>query len=169
MQQCSPEEIIRLPELKDGQKIDTLNNYKYLSDEEKWLIGFSSNQGGAFPFKTAGRMNFNYWHKDKIRIANDLYKIKEWNIINESYENCDNIKATWFIDPPYQFGGHRYKFSNKYIDYVFLKEWCESRNGQVIVCENSKADWMKFDPLVQTNGQKHKTMEVVYINNKNLY
>ena len=72
-----------------------------------------------------------------------------------------NEKATWFIDPPYQFGGKYYRHNGKKIDYEFLGEWCKNRDGQVIVCENHKADWMEFEPLVGISGQLHKTTECV--------
>ena len=58
--------------------------------------------------------------------------------------DLENEEATWFIDPPYQFGGHEYKCSNKQIDFAKLAEWCEDRNGQAIVCENTKATWLPF-------------------------
>ena len=31
-----------------------------------------------------------------------------------------------------------------------------------IVCENSEANWMDFKPLVDIQGQKHKTKEVIF-------
>jgi hypothetical protein len=43
-----------------------------------------------------------------------------------------------------------------------LAEWCKSREGQVIICENSKATWMDFQPLRELSGQRHKTLEVIW-------
>jgi 16S rRNA G966 N2-methylase RsmD len=131
---------------------------EYLCDEEKWLIGFCINQGSAYPKKTAKK--FNCWNKQKIYIANNLYKIKHWLIKEGSYEELKNYEATWFIDPPYQFGGKYYKFKN--IDYNKLSHWCKTRKGQVIVCENMKADWLPFKPLKQMYGQKRLTIEAIW-------
>ena len=46
-------------------------------------------------------------------------------------------------------------------------EVCETRRGQVIVCENTKATWLPFQPLIQLSGQKHTTTEAIWRNEKN--
>lgn len=51
-----------------------------------------------------------------------------------------------------------------HIDYVELADWCKSRNGEIIVCENSKADWLDFVPIAKLKGQLHVTTEVVFLN-----
>lgn len=56
------------------------------------------------------------------------------------------------------------KVNNKHLDYPSLAEWCESRKGQTIVCENTKADWLPFIPLKEMHGQKYKTTEAVWYN-----
>ena len=33
------------------------------------------------------------------------------------------------------------------VDYVALREWCLSRKGLLIVCEQEGADWLPFRPL----------------------
>ena len=96
-------------------------------------------------------------------MSKDIEKIKHWDIRNCDYTDIDNKNATWFIDPPYQFGGEHYPMSNKQIDFKHLAEWCINRNGEIIVCENTKADWMKFEPLVLMKGSKHKTTEAVFL------
>ncbi len=70
---------------------------------------------------------------DLKKIAGELYKIRHWEIKLGSYDELENEACTWFIDPPYQFGGHEYKCSNKQIDFEKLAEWCKERNGQTIV------------------------------------
>ena len=50
--------------------------------------------------------------KDRIKIANNLYKIKHWDIRFGDYREIENIKGTWFIDPPYQSSGYKYNFGN---------------------------------------------------------
>ena len=117
------------------------------------------------PKKTAAK--FNHWDRYKNFIAENLYKVKHWEIRNGDYTDLDNIEATWFIDPPYQYGWKYYRYNNKGIDYVKLADWCKNRNGQVIVCENTKADWLDFKPLVEMNGQLHKTMEAIWYKKDN--
>jgi 16S rRNA G966 N2-methylase RsmD len=160
LQRASTNDILGLPNVENGEFIG--DKYKWLCEEERWLIGFCINNGSAMPKHTAGRMNFNSWSRDKIRIANDLYKIRHWHIIEADYTKVANWRATWFIDPPYQF--QKEYVQNKNMNYPELAEWCKSRNGQVIVCEQSTADWMDFKPLVKLSGQRTKTMECMWTN-----
>ena len=141
---------------------DKIDDHDYLSQEEKWLIGFNINGGSAQPKKTA--MKFNVWNRVKFQIADNLHKIKHWNIIQGDYHDLENDESTWFIDPPYQHGGIYYRHNNKYMDYNELSEWCKSRNGQIIVCENTKADWLPFTPLKRMKGSLHTTVEAIWTN-----
>lgn len=160
LQNATPNDILSLPNV--GYKED-IRVHTHLCEEERLLIGYCINRGSASRRNIAQK--FNSWDKDKVRIANDLYKIKHWKIIQGSYQDIDvNICATWFVDPPYQFGGDRYIHSNKNLDYKKLSDWCQSLNGQVIVCENSNANWMDFKPLTSLQGQRHQTDEVVWYN-----
>ena len=99
---------------------------------------------------------------DKNRIAKDLHKIRHWDIRCGDYRDAQNEECTWFIDPPYLFGGEYYRLGNKNIDYSELAEWCKSRLGQVIVCENTKANWLPFTPLKSMHGSKHTTTEAIW-------
>lgn len=155
---ATEKDILSLPDMNPGDKVDDFN----LSDEEKYLIGFCINSGSSQPKKTVAK--YNSWNKTKKDIAENLYKIKHWSITGVDYNQIENGIATWYIDPPYQFGGEWYHSSvkNKHLNYGDLKEYCLSREGHVIVCENSKANWMEFTPLVEMNGQLHKTTEVIY-------
>jgi len=159
--QCQPNDILKLPDIECKENI---NNHKQLALEEKSLIYFCSNRGSARVYSIAGK--YNSWNKKKIEIANNLYKIRHWKIELKDFEDIGDIKATYFIDPPYKFGGHRYYCSNKHIDFNKLAKWCKNRNGQVIVCENSKADWLPFRFLREISGQKHKTTEVIWTNDQ---
>lgn len=161
LKQASPSDIWKLPDIENGQRIDVLDGYSQMCQEERWLIGFCANNASERPKHTAGRMNFNSWNRDKIRIARDLYKIKHWSIVHGDYKCLGSVDATWFIDPPYQF---QKLYVHNDINYKELSDWCRSRNGQTIVCENSKADWMDFRPLVELSGQRTRTLEVVWTN-----
>ena len=74
------------------------------------------------------------------------------------YKSLPNVKATWFIDPPYQTKGG-YVISD--VDYFELGKWCKSRKGQVIVCENAEADWLDFNPLSGQHSQRGQRGQVI--------
>jgi hypothetical protein len=157
---ASVNDIKSLPDLTIGLNLDTIN----ISDEEKSLLGFYANPASAVPKKTVTQRGANAWNRHKNYLIDNLYKVKHWKIYNDSFINIENIEATWFIDSPYQFGGEHYhsSTSNKHLDYEVLSKWSMERNGEIIVCENDKAKWLDFKPLVEMNGQLHKTMEVIY-------
>jgi hypothetical protein len=54
--------------------------------------------------------------------------------------------------------------SNKVIDFNVLGGWCKSRLGQAIVCENTKADWMRFKPMKDLYGAYSLTTESIWSN-----
>jgi hypothetical protein len=97
------------------------------------------------------------------KYKDSLHKIKHWIIELGTYEDINNQTATWFIDAPYQVGGHKYKCSNKNIDYKHLRKYIENREGKVIVCENTNADWMPFKPLIKMTGISKTTTEAIWV------
>ena len=138
----SSEEIRQLPLVfEDVRNLD-------IPIEAQWLIGFWVNKGNTQPcFKPSA------WMRSKVRedsqwgqvirnrIAYQIDKIRHWRVFNKSFDQIDNQKATWYIDPPY-IGLNLYKYST--IDYSVLAKWCKNRCGQVIVCENQGAKWLPF-------------------------
>ena len=160
LQKCSEKDIINLPRLEKGQDIRQLN----VSDEEKMFLGMCAGIASHIPRHTvSSHAAEQHGRKNQyVRIADNLYKIRHWEIRLGSYEELDNEPATRFVDPPYQFGGQTYIHSN--IDYTALRKWCESRNGQTIVCENSKANWMDFKPMINLHGAMSDTIECVWSN-----
>jgi len=163
LQECTPNDILKLPKLKQGDDVREFN----LTEPETMLLGFCAGLGGSTPqYKVSRFADFDNGNsKTYSRISNDLHKIKHWKIQTGSYEEIENQNATWFVDPPYQFGGEYYKESNKSIDFNKLGNWCETRTGQVIVCENTKADWLKFVPVVRNKGTRTtKTTEAIWSN-----
>ena len=164
LQQASKTDILGLPKMKQGDNVNDFN----ISQVEKDFIGFLICRGMESPRKNVS--SFVGDIADKLNeIANDVYKIKHWTIIHGSYEDLENIEATWFIDPPYQFGGEHYKHGTKDLDFNKLAEWCKTRNGQVIVCENTKADWLPFKPMKEMYGSQYKTTEAIWSNHKTNY
>jgi 16S rRNA G966 N2-methylase RsmD len=86
--------------------------------------------------------------------------------------------ATWFIDPPYQPQevpegsktvypkgmGYAPNCAADSIDYTELAAWCRSRLGQVIVCEQARADWLDFEPLIAAQDSQGKMKrEVIWV------
>lgn len=164
LQQCSPKDILGLPRFLDpGTRIDSLS---FDCEEAKLFYGFMMGKASERPrVKVTDRIavdrpNFiNYGLK---RIAANLFKIKHWTIIEGDYTDAPFIEATWFIDPPYQHGGSTYPVHD--VDYNDLGNWCQDNKGQIIVCENTKADWMEFKPMLSQRGSVRTTTEAIWSN-----
>lgn len=162
LQKCSEKDILGLPRLKEGDKVADFG----LCEEAEYLMGFFAGKSIATPNKTATsrattqRPNHINYHLK--RIASSLYKIRHWEIRHGSYEEIENHNATYFVDSPYQFGGYVYKESE--VDFSYPAQWCQSRNGQVIVCENTKANWLPFLPMKTQRGSVHTTTEAIWSN-----
>lgn len=165
LQLCSPADILGLPRLKFGESVD---EYSFDCIEAKWFVGMIITGAPSQPKKTASRWKTivrpNTQNYKLNFAANNLYRIRHWEIRLGSYEDIENESATWFIDPPYQRGGEYYVKSNRDINYPHLAEWSRSRLGQAIVCENSRGDWLPFSPLVSMMGNKYKTTESIWTN-----
>ena len=167
LQICSPNDILGLPRLKETDHISDFD----LCPEARLLMGFLAGKSSQTPRdKPAKRAttyrpnNINFQLK---RIAASLFKIRHWKIELGSYEDIPNQDATWFIDPPYQVGGQTYKEHD--IDYPSLAKWCMSRQGQLIVCENTQADWLPFLPMKAQRGSVRWGTEVIWSNHETPY
>lgn len=149
LQKCSKHDIDKLPRLKKGQ---TLDDFNFDCQEARNLVGFTNGFGLYEPrLKISSHHHTERPNSQNYRlqqVAANLHKIKHWHIMHGSYEDIGDLKATWFIDPPYQIGGHCYKHGNKNINYSELAKWCYSRRGFKIVCEGPAATWLPFKPLV---------------------
>ena len=169
LQRASQKDILGLPRLEVRQDLRDFN----LSGVEKLFMGYLVASGVPVPNNRVSNNRTNKYATIDFqlnKISSNLYKIKHWKIIYSSYEDLENENATWFIDPPYQFGGHAYKESNKNIDFNLLANWCKSRLGQVIVCENTKANWMNFNPIKIIQGVNQTfTTEAIWTNFKTQY
>ena len=165
LQQCSPNDILKLPNLKTGENI---KDYQFDCEEQKLFMGFIIKGGDYKARYTISPFRGGKLEPIKKKIADNLFKIKHWKIELGTYEDIKNEQATWFIDPPYQFGGHKYPCSNKKISYPLLKQWIMERQGQVIACENTKANWMEFSPLKEMRGTMFTTTEAMWTNETKL-
>ncbi len=148
LQKCSPADITGLPKLTKGLKIDSLN----ISEDERLFLGMIAGISSISPRNTVSQFSAeqNGRKNQYKRIADQLFKIRHWKIECKDYKDIENTEATWFIDPPYQIGGHAYVENN--IDFLGLSEWCKSRQGQAIVCENMQANWLPFLPIKASIG-----------------
>jgi hypothetical protein len=164
-----PEEILAIPDLDPDGSVDDLK----VCPEAKLLVGFWLNRGTSNPRRRPSK-----WMRDGIRpgsfwgsrvrrtIAAQVKAIRHWNVFQGDYYDCPAPRrATWFVDPPYQAAGKHYRFGSERIDYEALGQWCRSRKGQVIVCENEGATWLPFRALagVKTTRADRLSKEVVWL------
>ncbi len=152
----TPTEILSIPDVTTH--VDDLQ----ICAEAKSLVGFWLNKGVSRPCKTpsawmrSGRYPGSFWG-DRVRhtIASQLEAIRHWRVVEGCYSDLPDMRATWFVDPPYQKQGKHYSVSE--IDYPALGRWCSDRKGQVIVCEATGADWLPFQdtgPVKTTRAGK---------------
>lgn len=165
---ASEKDILGLPRFEKGLDLRKCN----LSNGERKFAGFWANRGSRKPgnlvssYAVGNSNGSEYFENVKRLVAENLYRIKHWQIKQTSYISLNDIKATWFIDPPYRNGGKHYVHNA--INYVHLGEWCKARNGQVIVCENTDCDWLEVKPLVQCVGIVRNTTEATWTNAQTL-
>lgn len=161
----TPADIIRLPDVEDGQTVDDLN----VCEEAKYLIGWWLNHATTAPRKSPskwmrlrGKLKKGYWGREiRGRIAQQIPLIRHWRLIEGNYFDAPDVEATWFIDPPYQDGGEQYVFSSNQIDYAELARWCWGTKGQTMVCERLGATWLPFVHLTdaRTISSRNGTRE----------
>lgn len=161
LQNASEKDILSLPDVFTGESLNG-EKFKTLSRAEKLLIGFQIARGNYCAVNKAQK--FNSWKNDKIKIARQLFKIRHWKIQLGDYFEAPNVKATWFIDPPYLNGGVKYKYGSDILDFETLKTWINAREGQTIVCENAASTWMDFKPLAKNHGSKNTKTEGFWTN-----
>lgn len=142
-----------------------------LGTRQRDFIGFWFARGVTSPSRTmnawgrSGKYPYSFWsEKTRERIANQVDKIKHWRVVNGSYEQIPNQEATWFVDPPYQVAGKFYRFGSGGLDYAHLASWVNDLSGQIIVCEDSRADWLPFRPFVGARNCRNRAYhEAVYL------
>ena len=172
--EASKEELLNnIPPIEKGFVFDHLDICK----QHKNLLGFIFHLAATTPANKISKMRLGSSPVNLIRkIAHRLDLIRHWEVYNFDYRSIDNVVATWFIDPPYSSGGYVYKHNK--IDYDELSDWCRSRKGQVIVCENeNNTGWLPFNSLkrsqVSNTGGTRKIeykqqMEVIWYRENSL-
>lgn len=167
LMRASAAEILALPELPEVG--DTVDNYPALPQEARWLIGFWLNRGSAQPKKSrtaysarTDKAQLNWGQRAKERIAAQLGGLENWSITCGPYSRSPDADAdtTWFVDPPYGEKGKFYRVP--FVAFATLGEWCRTRRGQVIACENVGATWLPFEPLGSFKSSKGRSNEALF-------
>lgn len=173
---ATSDDIMGLPLIAATQSIKNID----VPAAAKSLIGFWLNKGAASPCHTpsawmrGGTHPTSYWGNEiRERIASQVEKIAHWTVIEGDYTAAPEMKATWFVDPPYQIAGKHYKHSSKNIDFTNLAGWCRAREGQVMVCETEGAEWLPFTPFrtIKSTPGKHgksKSKEALWSNHTSI-
>ncbi len=148
---ATPAELLRIPDVPAGA---TVFDVAWPCEEARWLAGFWLTPGVFHPALKASSWAINnpgagrFWGAAvRERLAAQVPAIRHWEIRNCSYADAPDVEATWFVDPPYQVHGRKYRHSSKRIDYANLGAWCAARRGCVTVCEQEGATWLPFQPL----------------------
>ncbi len=153
---ASEREILALPLLAPGE---TLDDHVWQCAEARdlvgWLISVAvwSPRNKLSPWSAAhiagatSRACGSWGHERRERTALTVAKIRHWRVIEGDYTDAPDGPATWFVDPPYETKGVHYVHGSGAIDFPALGEWCQSRQGQVIVCEQVGATWLPFVPF----------------------
>lgn len=145
---ATPEEVRALPRLPESGRLD---DAKWPCEEASNLAGFWITRGAAHPNRTASAwmrdpryIRWSWGEMSIERIASQVESIRHWKLVEGDYSEAPYVEATWFIDPPYIRAGVRYRYGSDKIDFAGLSAFCQSRKGQVIVCEQEGADWLPF-------------------------
>lgn len=148
--------ILKLP-LWTGDH-ESIDDVPDLCPEARDLMGFWFNKGSAQPHRRPSswmtskvRPNSHWGEVVRSLLAAQVDAIKHWTVIEGDWTCApDDTRATWFVDPPYQVDGRKYKCSSKDVDFTALGAVCRALHAdgaQMIVCENEGADWLDFRPF----------------------
>lgn len=162
-------EIKKYSEFRLGDSIEDLP----IDPRHRNFLGLCINRGSITPknivtkWSCQSKIDPEFASTVKYRLeraCEQLKNIRHWSVEICSYDEFEFTgEATWFIDPPYEKAGIHYTHGSDDIDFKKLGEWCKSRQGQVIVCENSDATWLDFKPLVDIKGCAKFSSEAIWI------
>jgi len=181
--------IRALPDIPDGGTVDDCD----MPQEARWLAGFWCNNGVVTPRKSPSkwaredRQDTGWSLYSRERIATQADSIRHWQVIEGDYTDAPDIEATWHVDPPYATAaGAEYPYQptadtdrkewrqqfgapDRSAGFAALGDWCRTRRGLVMVCEQDGSDWLPFVPLAsfKTNssqGESRRSAEVIWTN-----
>lgn len=167
----TPEEVLALPDIRIGETLEECESVHDLKvcEEARYLIGFWLGRASTSPRKRPSAWlrkdpDTTWGPRSRNRIASQVTKIRHWKLFEGSYDSVPDVEATWFIDPPYQEAGTQYVFGSQMLDFKTLGEWCQSRRGQTVVCENVGADWLPFRPWRVIQSTTGVSKEAIWTN-----
>lgn len=143
IEEATPFKIQTLPNLRVGQK----------SSEFLHILHAATKM--AFKYKTikVTPVLERNWEISKRVMAENVHKVKHWQLIAGDYTLAPNAEATWFIDPPYKSNpGNGYAHGSAAINYAELAKWIHSRDGELICCEGEFGDYLPFRTLLTLPG-----------------
>lgn len=164
---AKPEDILSLPLIALDQ---TRDDVTWPCEEAKLFVGYWLSPGNPYscnkPTSWTEGKSSSWCAKTREDIARQIHIIDHWSIIEGSYDVALDYLAyglfTFFIDPPYEGKpGLSYRFGSNKLDYSKVATFCKSLNGQIIVCESTKANWLDFQPLCAQWGIKGWSNEAV--------
>lgn len=153
---CS--EVLSLPDIAPDEDLDAL----HVAPEARALIAFCVSRAQRYavhrPSSWYRAFPEKFWPGVfRPRIARAVDRIRHWRVIEGDYREAPPIIATWFVDPPYQIAGRCYRHGADDLDFDALAEWCRSRRGQTIVCENVGATWLPFRSFAERDSLSTRT------------
>lgn len=166
-------EFLALP--LDFDHVDELS----VCQEAKHFLGYRIAAGRPTPSLTVStwarpRMlrpnDATYWNaRARGLLAEQLQHIRHWRVANTSYADIPEQPATYFVDPPYQVKGYKYRYNQHQIDFDHLGNWCKglaAAGHQVIACEAAGASWLPFREFRRqtcvTSSRQHPYSEVIW-------
>lgn len=162
--QASQQDVLDIPDIAPGEDVGAMG----LDRGPELLVSWWLNKGNSRPcnvmsaWAREGRYSRQFWGEVvRNRIASQVHRIDHWQVIHGDYRDAPDIEATWFVDPPYVSAAGRHYIHND-IDYHALREWCSSRRGQAMVCEQYGAEWCPFLPMAPAKGRRRMSREVLW-------
>lgn len=163
-------EVMQIPLF--SERVLRVGDMTDVCEEARLLVGFNVNVATTTPRQSPIKQTGLGWSLGtKIRIAQQVQRIRHWSVIEGSYEEAPDIEATYFADPPYVELGGQYRHGSKQLDFSALADWCCTRRGLTIVCENEGASWLPFQAHAyaygatkdRSTGGSRLKREVVYV------
>ena len=133
----------------------------------------TNNVGDCWTISPWGNKPGQWTANTRARVASEFHAIKHWSVRKDAFGVLGlRSKATWVIDPPYQFN---YQYRMQPVDYTALARGIRALRGQVIVCEavcqktGAVPTWLPFKffgsriTSRRKAGNNHHSKELIWI------
>ena len=153
LQESSARDVMLLGDVRPGMRADEVS----ACDGARAFATYNTNNASARGRPTFTERAAKTWNRCRVCWSRWPDRVRHWNIYADNFDAVHDEVATWFIDAPYSTpAGAHYRAAA--LDYDALAVWCQSRRGQVTVCEQAGATWLPFQPFGHVKGQaKHGT------------